>query len=221
MTYPNEKGRIERQAESVAPLTHLSFEEYLKAYASVEGIRTEWIAGEVRIYPVSNNISHERIFCFLSFLLDRFLNVRSLGEALLDGFPMYLEASNSAREPDLPVVLNEHRDRIAPTRLNGIADVVIEIVSPESDQHDHGAKFVEYEAAGVPEYRLIDPIRSEADFFALGTDKHYHRLARDEKGRLVSGVLPGFALDLALLWRELPPRGTEIVALVQGMAANQ
>lgn len=206
-----------KQTEATVAARKMSFQEYLKAYDSVEGVRTEWIAGEVAVYPVSNNVRHQRLLFFLAALLDYFLRKKGLGEVLLAGLPMYLGDDKPAREPDVMVVLTDHRERIQDTFLDGTADVVIEVVSPESDERDHGAKFIEYEAAGIPEYWLVDLIRREAIFYALGSDNRYHPIPHDEQGRLVSSLLSGFALDPAVMWQETLPGGAELGALVDQM----
>lgn len=200
-----------------ATAQEMTFEEYLKAYNSVEGVRTEWVNGKVEVYQVSNNIKHQKLIGLLYLLLYHFLSRRAIGQVLLAGVPMKIEEIQHAREPDLLVILNEHSIRIKETYLDGVADIVIEIVSPESDERDHGKKFVEYEAAGVPEYWLLDPIRSETYVYTLGADGRYRLTARDAQGRLVSAVLPGFALDPELLWRETLPSGAEVIRLVEAM----
>jgi Uma2 family endonuclease len=196
---------------------YLSFHDYLKRYDSVEGMRTEWNAGKVMKYPVSNNIKHLTAFDFLFFVLRFFLSQRKLGRVIPAAFPMYYANDKPAREPDLMVVLNAHLDRIKDTYLDGVADIAIEIVSPESDGRDRGDKFVEYEAAGVPEYWLIDPLRKDATFYALGAEGRYQRVPLDAAGRLQSPLLPGFAFDPVLLWQDAPPDAMALVELVAGM----
>ena len=110
---------------------------------------------------------------------------------------MYLGDDKPAREPDLLVILNDHADRIKENRVEGAVDIAVEIVSPESTVRDRGDKFDEYEAAGVPEYWLFDPLRETADIYALGSDGRYHRRPLDGEGRVTSGLLPGFAIDPA------------------------
>jgi Uma2 family endonuclease len=93
----------------------------------------------------------------------------------------------------------------------------VEIVSPESAERDRGDKLTEYEAAGVQEYWLFDPLRQEASIYSLAKDGRYRRLPLDAAGSIVSYLLPGFVLDPALLWREEMPTGPELIELVQGM----
>lgn len=106
----------------------LSFEEYLREYSSREGIMSEWMGGEVAIYPMTNNLAHQRLLYVLSFLLHYFLSQKQLGQLVFMGLPMKYSDQHPAREPDLMVLLNDHAERLRPTYVEGIADVVIEIV---------------------------------------------------------------------------------------------
>jgi Uma2 family endonuclease len=196
----------------------LSFHDYLSRYSSYEGGRTEWIAGAVAVYTMANNTNHQRLLKLWLSLLDLFVSIRSLGEVFPAGLPMYVGEDKPAREPDLMIVFTSHLERIKPTYLDGIADIVIEIVSPESASRDRGDKFIEYEALGVPEYWLFDPLRQDAGIYALGSDGVYRRVPLDAAGRLTSTLLPGFALDPALLWQEPLPDATALIGLVQSMA---
>src|SRR5258708_20749745 len=159
-----ETTRAMSQAEIAPHQAHLqlkekiSFRDYLKTYNGVEGVRTEWVAGTVERYVMTNNRSHQRLLGFLFTLFNLFLDRKHLGEVIIAGFPMYVGDDKPAREPDLMVILSAHRERIKSTYLDGIADIVVEIVSPESGERDHGTKYIEYETLGIPEYWLIDPI---------------------------------------------------------------
>jgi Uma2 family endonuclease len=115
------------------------------------------------------------------------------------------------------VILTPHLDRVRATHIDGIADVVVEIVSPESDARDYADKLTEYEAAGVPEYWLIDPQRQQAVIHVLDADLRYRRAPLDGQGRLVSTVLPGFALAPAQLWQDTYPGSVTIVRLAEAM----
>ncbi len=198
--------------------TKMSFQDYLKAYNSVEGVHAEWVAGEVELYPMGNNARHQDLLLLFANLFLLFLKRHRPGTVKLAGFPMYLGVDKSARQPDLLVILSEHFDLINETYLDGPADIVVEIVSPESDERDHGTKLIEYEAAGVPEYWLIDPLRRQAEVNVLGDDQRYHRSSLDEQGRLVSAILAGFKVDAALLWQETIEADLDTVsALVEQM----
>lgn len=194
--------------------TGLSFAEFLTRF---DGRHAEWIMGNVLVH-MSSNRNHQEIFQFLISFFNLYLGLKPIGRLLVAAFTMYLGDEVPAREPDLMIVLNPNLDRIKPTYLDGPADIAIEIVSPESIARDYGVKFQEYEQAGVREYWLFDPIRQQADIYVLGEDKLYHRAKLDEQGRMVSTLLPGFAMDATILWRDRLPIGAELIQLAQTMA---
>ena len=135
---------------------------------------------------------------------------------------MKLAESQSAREPDLMVVFKERTSIIKRTSIEGPADLVVEVVSPESDERDHGIKLIEYEAGGVPEYWLVDPLRRTMTIYALNADtKRYGYTQTDIRGRLVSQVLPNFALDPRLLWQEPLPDFSDVAILIEQMTSDQ
>jgi Uma2 family endonuclease len=196
----------------------ISFADYLRQYDSIEGVRSEWNAGVVEIYTMANNFTHNELLSFLQTLLRIFLDLKKLGRIVIAGVPMYVGDEQPAREPDLMVLLNAHLDRLTPQYVNGAADVAVEIVSPESDERDRGKKFLEYEAAGVPEYWLIDPIRRQVAFYMRGEDGRYQTVTADAQGRVASRILPGFVLDPGWLWHDLLPGGAEIYRMALAMA---
>jgi Uma2 family endonuclease len=189
-----------------SPRGRVSFEEFLAS--SDEGSWAEWVDGE--IVPMSPaSLEHQRLLRFLLDLLGWFTDSRGLGEVIFAPFVMKLASRPSGREPDLLFVATANRERLRETHLDGPADLVVEIVSPESEERDRGAKFVEYEAGGVPEYWLVDPTRQEAYFYQRGADGLYHLRPLDAEGRYYSGVLSGFWLRPTWLWqRPLPAVGT-------------
>ena len=182
-------------------VTGISFEEYLSRY---DGKHAEWINGEVVLMsPASDR--HQNLVRFLTALLSFWVETRQLGVIRPAPFVVHVEPGAPAREPDLIFVAREHLDRLKPAQLEGPPDLVIEIISPSSRSRDRGEKFYEYEAGGVPEYWLLDPIREQAEFYLLDEDGIY-RLAPIEDGIFRSRALEGLWLRVDWLWQEeLPP----------------
>lgn len=210
-------AQLQQAALARATTEKISFQDYLKTYDSFEGGRTEWLAGEVAIYTMTNNTRHQELIFLLAMFFEAFLSRHTLGRVFLAGLPMFISDEQPAREPDLLIVLNEHQERIKPTYLDGLADIVVEVVSPESVARDRGEKFTEYEAAKVPEYWLIDPQRMEMRMYVLTADGVYHAIEQDTQGNLHSTVLPKFVLDPSILWTEELPRISQVIALVEQM----
>jgi len=128
------------------------------------------------------------------------------------------------REPDILFVAQEHLDRLKETYLDGPADLVVEITSPESIVQDRGEKFYEYEAGGVGEYWLIDPQRRRAEFYRLGEEGWYQLIPVDEGGVYRSEVVSGFWLRPSWLWEEPLPRVLDVLrelGVVEGSGGTQ
>ncbi len=95
--------------------------------------------------------------------------------------------------------------------LDGPADLVVEIVSPESVGRDRGEKFYEYEQGGVSEYWLVDPLRRRFEAYHLDEQGFYRSLFSGSEGRCDSRVLTGFWLRVEWLWQSPLPRTLEVV----------
>ncbi len=187
------------------PPAPISFEEFL-AWAD-EDTHAEWVDGRIVLMsPV--NLHHQDVLKFLDRLISAFVEAHGLEWVYFAPILMRLATRPSGREPDLLFVATEHADRLRETYVDGPADLVVEIVSPDSNARDRGEKLVEYEAAGIPEYWVVDPLRQDALFYVLGDDGRYRRVSPDADGWYHSTILPGFRLQVAWLWqRPLPPVG--------------
>ena len=185
------------------PKEKMSYEDFL-AWCD-EDTWAEWVDGDViMVSPASRR--HQDIVRFLVNLLSFHVESHDLGTILMAPFQMKLGEDMPGREPDLLYVASAHLDRLKNTYLDGPADMVVEIISEESIGRDRGEKFVEYEAAGVSEYWLIDPIREQAEFYRIEADNHYHPAMPDDEGVYHSETVGGFWLRVSWLWQEpLPP----------------
>jgi Uma2 family endonuclease len=179
----------------------MSYEEFLKW---ADGTRAEWVDGEViPMSPASKR--HQRLVKFLISILGAFIEARSLGDLLPAPFQMKSGLDLPGREPDLIFVATEHLDRIQENYLNGPADSVIEIISPDSRARDRGDKYYEYEQAGVREYWLIDPLRNQAEFYLIGAEGIYTSMSIGNDGILHSNVIQGLWLKVDWLWQDPLP----------------
>jgi Uma2 family endonuclease len=177
----------------------MSYEEFLD-WAD-EDKHAEWVNGEVIVFMPVKEI-HQITLQFLYRLLSLYIDLSRLGKILTAPYSMRATAGGSSREPDILFVAREHLERIKPDRLDGPADLIIEIVSDDSVTRDRDEKYREYAAAGVPEYWVIDPRlqKQRADFFCLDDTGMYRLLATEDDERFESKVLPGFWLKPAWIW---------------------
>lgn len=188
------------------PMTEgISFEEYLIKY---DGQHAEWIGGEVITF-MSASDRHQDLVRFFTVLLSTFVEEHDLG--VIRTGPMSMRLAERGREPDVFFVSKNNLNRLKPNYLDGAADLIIEVISPESRGRDRGDKFYEYEAAGVKEYWLIDHERKQAEFYILGKNGIYQVSQPDEKHIFHSQVLKNLKLNVKWLWQKKLPSLLEVL----------
>ncbi len=191
----------------------VSAEEYMEKYAHDF---YEWVAGKViPMTPVSDK--HDTLARYVSFLFEAYFALKPIGRVKEAPFVLRLDAVNARREPDLMIILNDNPGQFTDTAMIGPADICIEIVSLESSARDYGRKFTEYEAAGVKEYWIFDPIRRESRFCRLNPEGRYQTQALDGDGNYQTPLLPGLKLHVATLWQEPLPDFFAIGEMVRSM----
>lgn len=176
----------------------MSYQEYMDSFD--EDVHAEWVNGEAIIF-MSAATRHQAIVTYLITLLNLYVEFFRLGELFTAPFEMKPSSSSNAREPDILFVKTENKGYLEEQRLFGPADLVIEVVSPESVKRDHEDKFSEYEAAGVKEYWIVDsrPQHTNAEFWVLDENGRYESMTI-VNGTFHSRVLSGFWLNTNWLW---------------------
>jgi Uma2 family endonuclease len=198
---PGRWQRVEyalRAAEGSGPVFP-TFESFI-AWVD-EDTSAEWVEGEVYFMSPSS-LRHQLIAGFLYKMIGAYVEHQQLGTTLNAPFKMKIPGYGA--EPDVLVILRENEGRLRKTFLDGPADLVVEVISPESVERDRVKKFGDYQTAGIPEYWLIDPERRTAEFYQLEDGRY--ELAATPDDIYESRVLPG--LRLPLEWRQrnsLPP----------------
>lgn len=195
----------------------MTYDEYADWYDREAGRRGEWVDGEVVVF-MSTTYRHERILAFLTMLLGTVVLRLRLGEVLGSGYELR-NREGSAREPDLQLIFNEHRDRITDRRLMGPADLVVEVISPDSVTRDRRDKLAEYAAAGIPEYWVIDPRegKESIEILVLDGEGFYIADPPDADGRYWSRLVPGLWLEREWLSADELP---DVLDLALAMTAN-
>jgi Uma2 family endonuclease len=160
---------------------------------------------------------HQQIVLFLSSLMLYFVRSRNLGEVMIAPFAMRLHPDAPVREPDLLFIAQEHLDRLTADRLEGPADLIVEVISDSSVARDRADKFYEYQEASVGEYWIIDPRpgKERVDFYQLQPNGRYQAALPDADGRYHAAIVPGFSFDVNWLWQDpLPDPLTALQTIV-------
>lgn len=208
------------KSEAPPELYFDTFEEWL-AWSAHQEERTELVDGKVvfvhrnaRGEYVGVKVIHQLLIKFLVIMIDTWIARNSAGGLVLFA-PISMRTEQRrryGREPDILYIAPEKLERVRDTYIDGPADLVIEIVSPESVDRDRDDKFFEYQAAGIREYWMIDPETRGAMFFRLDERGRYYRV-EPENGIFVSEVISGLSLRPEWFWQASLPTMADVERL--------
>lgn len=192
--------------EMLAEGHYVAEELYWAEYYDRGDVSYEWNNGYLEEKPVADYAQFCVYLWFLGLVKD-FLHVCPIGRmiGLEMGFRMAYRNRVVIRKPDLAIVLNSNavplRDKDRSYR--GIFDLCIESLSDSTQkevERDTITKRLEYAAAGVKEYFILDERRKETAFYELTPGGVYVPIKAVD-GVIHSKVLPGFRFRLADLYR--------------------
>jgi len=160
-----------------------------------DGRRYELVDGEVYMTPAPGT-RHQRAVGKLFRALSEFAQARDLGEIFLAPCDVVF-GERTAVQPDLFFVRQGRLSIVTDTNVQGVPDLVIEVLSPSNAAFDRETKLQVYARAGVPELWYLDPEERTAEVLNLGADRRYVLTAKlSGKADLVSDALPGLSLRL-------------------------
>lgn len=199
------------------PSGPVTYEEFLE-WADEE-THAEWVDGQIILMPVTVNRHHDRILSFLRWLFVQVTRLGQVGSVHGEPFQMRLSPLGRGRAPDLFFVRLERAHLVEAHYMDGPADLVVEIVSPESMHRDRVEKLAEYERARVPEYWLVDYEQTIAEFRVLGSDGRYRVVFSASTGLYQSAVLPQLRLRVEWLWQEPGPDMGDVLRVLDQPSA--
>jgi len=158
---------------------------------------TELWDGEL-VMPPAPSFFHQQIVDRFHDYLKAFVRARQLGQTGIAPLDMVL-TNTRATQPDVVFISNERLD-IIKTRLMGAADLVAEVLSPNSRRRDRIDKRDLYEQHGVKEYWLIDPEALTVEVLHL-IHGEFQLLGRWRPGESAeSRLLKGFRVKVSNLF---------------------
>lgn len=143
------------------------------------------------------NTYHQTVSRRIQFQLYTQLELPGLG-VVFDA-PTDLQLSDmDIVQPDLIIVLQRNRHIVTPTKIKGIPDLVVEILSPASEVVDRVLKKELYRKSAIPEFWIVDPDEHAVDQFVLRQDAFQLLGRHAESVRL--DVLSDVRVDLTRVW---------------------
>lgn len=180
---------------TLAQSVKLTYEDYV--LFPDDGKRHEIIGGAHCMTPAPNT-KHQQISRNLLSLLAPFIKQHRLGEVFDAPYDVILSDEDIV-QPDLLFVAHAHLYRITEQNLQGVPDLIVEILSSGTRKKDELTKRKLYERFGVQEYWIIDP--------ELDTIKIYRQIdqgfappeefSRPDAQQLTSDLFPDLTICLS------------------------
>lgn len=171
-------------------------------------VRAEWVDGEVILLsPV--NVPEFRLNLWLCNLLSMVAGP-DVGEVFGIEVQIRLPSIKQRRNPDVFFVARSRANIVKHNFVDGAPDLIMEIVSPDSESRDWRDKYIDYEKSGVREYWVIDPSSRRVEAYTLGREKKYRRI-KEVDGRVGSKVLRKLFIRPEWLWKTPLPKVSAIL----------
>lgn len=164
-----------------------------------DGWTYEIIDGELYMTPPPGT-GHQRSSVRLTTKMVNFVVDNDLGEILEAPCAVHLPSQPVPLEPDIFFIKKEQLEIIEDKEVAGVPDLIVEILSPSNFQYDRIKKFEIYQAAGVPEYWLVNYWEKTIEVFVL-REAAYTLLGKFEVGdTVVSEQLAGFQVEVGSIF---------------------
>ncbi len=176
-----------------------SYEEF--AELPDDGNRYEIIAGEVYMTPSPRPI-HQRVALRLGVVLDPFVVRHALGAVFMGPIDV-LFGEKDYLEPDLVFVRRERMAIVSDRGIEGVPDLVVEVVSHSTAARDRGLKRERYASFGVPQYWVVDIERKQVEVYDKAFDTNRPEIVTDTLVWQLAPGAPLLTIDVVELVKDL------------------
>ncbi len=178
-------------AQAVSRLTYSDYQ-----LLPDDGKRYEIIEGELYMTPAPAT-RHQLIVGRLTQALMNYLDIHPIGTVLTAPADVLLSETDVV-QPDLLFVHNDSQAQITEKNIQGVPDLVVEILSESSRKTDEIIKRKLYERYQVQEYWIVDPELENIKIYRQA-DQGYTRtaeLSTETHDAVTSALFPNWTLPL-------------------------
>ncbi len=130
-----------------------TYADYL--YLPDDKMRYEVIGGNLYMSPAPRP-NHQFVLGELFTLFQEYVKKNQLGRVYISPIDVVMPPFATPVQPDMLFISQDRLNIVAETRIEGIPDLVVEVLSPGNIAHDMETKFKAYADAGVKEYWIVD-----------------------------------------------------------------
>jgi Uma2 family endonuclease len=179
-------------------LRHPAFIHEDLTHMPANGRRYELFEGELIVSPVPTTRHQASSMQLSGFLWHA--EEAGIGRAFAAPTEVYFTRHNMVC-PDLLFIRTEREHIITTSGIQGPPDLVIEILSPSTRQHDLGWKMTLYARYGVPHYWIVDTDARLILPHTLGDNGYVEQTPLRPGDTLSSPLFPGITMPVARVFR--------------------
>jgi Uma2 family endonuclease len=206
--YRARKPRAPRRKKSTAAVSTSEYPEQGKwtyddwVRLPDDGTRYEVIDGELYMTPPPS-VSHQFTIAHLLVAMSNFVFDHQLGVVFPSPLGVRLPTQSVPLEPDIVYISSAHKSIIGKEYIEGVPDLVVEVLSPGNWMYDRHEKYQLYQTARVPEYWIVDYRAKTVEVFVLEQSEFTLIGKWGVSEAASSRVLNGFQVAVVDIFREV------------------
>ncbi|HLF12695.1 MAG TPA: Uma2 family endonuclease [Gammaproteobacteria bacterium] len=180
-----------------------TYEDY-KSLPEAMDRRYELMDGELCLMAAPTT-THQAISQNIEFLLVQHARATRCGRVLHAPVDVVLLGESSRRDvvqPDIVFVCSARGEIVTDAEVTGAPDLLVEILSPGTEERDRGYKKTLYERNGVREYWIVDPEQESIDMFCLGAAGFDTPVRYRLDDELASTVIPDLRIPVVDVFKK-------------------
>lgn len=170
----------------------LDYEDYAKL--PDDGKQYELLEGDLLVTPAPTPL-HQRVSKRLQRQLEAYFEERAMGEVFDAPLDVIL-TSRDVFQPDLVVA---RPDQISARGIEGPPLLLVEIISPTTEERDRVMKANRYAQLRVPHFWLVEPDLPQIECYRLQGNTYELVIQAQGAAALTHPDFPGLNIQLALL----------------------
>jgi Uma2 family endonuclease len=166
-----------------------------------DGKRYEVIDGDLYV-TTAPDLDHQEPVMALGGYIWTYLREHPIGWVYSSPVGLILDDKNGI-QPDLVYVSKERSHILTRRGIRGTPDLIVEVLSPGTEDRDRGIKMRRFALAGVPHYWIVAPETRTLEAYRLRErERRYRRTGAYAAGEVFRPELfPGMEIAIADLWR--------------------
>ena len=160
-----------------------------------DGHRYEIINGVLYMSPAPST-EHQNAVSWFTAILKIHIQGGGFGFVFSSPIDVQLQPQLDPVQPDVVVILRANRAIITSRLIAGAPDLVIEVASPSTANHDRREKLDAYAAAGVREYWIAEPYAHTIELLVVEQGRYRSLGLFAGQDKLPSWVVPNLAVSV-------------------------